>query len=141
MKKNRDLQQERGLYVGGWLLLAVFILFVAVRRIWGGAWFLPPCLVYKWTGYYCPGCGGTRAVQALLEGRFAASFFYHPVVLYGAVIYIWYMVSHSVACLSGGRAPIGLRYSDKYLYGAVIVILVQWVLKNAVKAIWGIDMI
>ena len=47
-----------------------------------------PCLFHRVSGLYCPGCGGTRAVKALLEGRPAACFFYHPFVLYCAVIYI-----------------------------------------------------
>src|SRR5699024_8703616 len=28
----------------------------------------PPCLVYHLTGLYCPGCGSSRAVHALLDG-------------------------------------------------------------------------
>ncbi len=27
----------------------------------------PPCLLYRTLGWYCPGCGGTRATQALLH--------------------------------------------------------------------------
>ncbi len=33
----------------------------------GGAY--PHCLVYAMTGYYCAGCGATRALHALLHGR------------------------------------------------------------------------
>jgi hypothetical protein len=29
----------------------------------------PHCLVYAATGYYCAGCGATRALHALLHGR------------------------------------------------------------------------
>ena len=30
---------------------------------------LPKCLFHEWTGLYCPGCGGTRALYALLQLR------------------------------------------------------------------------
>jgi hypothetical protein len=32
--------------------------------------FYPVCLFHRWTGLNCPGCGGTRAVYALLHGHF-----------------------------------------------------------------------
>lgn len=44
-----------------------------------------PCLFHTLTGAYCPGCGGTRAMTALLEGNVFLSFCYHPLVLYLAV--------------------------------------------------------
>ena len=34
-----------------------------------------PCMMQKLTGLYCPGCGGTRAVRALLAGHPLQSFF------------------------------------------------------------------
>ncbi len=35
-----------------------------------------PCMMQKLTGLYCPGCGGTRAVRALLAGHPLQSFLY-----------------------------------------------------------------
>lgn len=32
--------------------------------------FYPKCMMYQWTGLHCPGCGGTRAVHELSQGRF-----------------------------------------------------------------------
>lgn len=49
-------------------------------------WFKMPCLFQQMTGLYCPGCGGTRAVRALLAGHPFLSFLYHPVVPYMAVV-------------------------------------------------------
>ena len=51
------------------------------------------------------------------------------------------MLSHTVEYLSKGRLRISIPYTEKYLYGAVFIILIQWILKNGVKIIWGIDLI
>lgn len=69
------------------------------------------------------------------------SFLYHPVVPYGAAVYTWFMVSHTIEYLSKGRWRIGMRYTDNYLYGAIAIIIVQWVLKNMIKAVWGIGIV
>ena len=45
-----------------------------------------PCLFHLATGYYCPGCGGTRAIASLLHGQLFRSFLYHPVILYTAFL-------------------------------------------------------
>lgn len=43
-----------------------------------------PCLFHLITGFYCPGCGGTRAIRMLIHGKVMASFCYHPFVPYAA---------------------------------------------------------
>ena len=44
------------------------------------------CAVYEFTGFYCPGCGGTRAAICLLRGRVWTAFKYNPgVVILAAV--------------------------------------------------------
>ena len=56
-----------------------------------------PCLFHLMTGLYCPGCGGTRAVRALLRGDLAMSFQYHPLVLYMAAVILAEAVSFGIA--------------------------------------------
>ena len=36
-----------------------------------------PCLFYRYTGLYCPGCGSGRAMYALLRGRFREALGYN----------------------------------------------------------------
>jgi hypothetical protein len=43
--------------------------YVAAVDPAGGGY--PRCLFYETTGYYCAGCGATRALHALLHGRWA----------------------------------------------------------------------
>lgn len=55
-----------------------------------------PCWFYELTGLYCPGCGVTRMLLAMLEGQFYQAFRYNPLVfmlipgmllLLGAMLY------------------------------------------------------
>lgn len=39
-----------------------------------------PCIFYKITGYYCPGCGITRCIFAILEGNIYEAFKYNQLV-------------------------------------------------------------
>lgn len=54
-----------------------------------------PCLFHLATGYYCPGCGGTRAIASLLHGQLFCSFLYHPVILYTAFLLLRGLVFQS----------------------------------------------
>lgn len=94
--------------------------------------FLIPCVFHYVTGLYCPGCGGTRAVKALFQGKLLLSFLYHPFVLYSILIYSWYMVSNTIERCANGKIKIGMRYKNIYLWIGIILILVNWVVKNVI---------
>ena len=74
MKKVRFTRQE--LLALGLFLLAAATACVVVLMFPPGspaANRLPKCLFHEWTGLYCPGCGGTRALYALLHGNLKTS--------------------------------------------------------------------
>lgn len=143
MKPRMSKKEEKSLYILGWMLLGVTCIMGAAARWLDVSLSLPmlPCVFHSLTGYYCPGCGGTRACIALSKGRIIESFLCHPVVVYGAAVYGWYMVTHTVEYLSRGRWSVGMRYRDVYLYLAGGIIVVQWVIRNLLKLIWGIDVL
>lgn len=90
---------------------------------------MPPCIVYTITGLYCPGCGGTRAVNALLHGHFLQSLWYHPLVLYTVVIFGIFMISQTLERLKIGNIK-GLKFREWHLYAALIIMVLNWIGKN-----------
>lgn len=47
---------------------------------------LPPCYIHHFTGLYCPGCGATRAVYALVNGDILLSLRQNAFLAVGIVI-------------------------------------------------------
>jgi Protein of unknown function (DUF2752) len=43
--------------------------------------FYPQCPVFRYLHVYCPGCGATRALAALLHGRIAEALHYNALVV------------------------------------------------------------
>lgn len=140
--KREDLtcEEENILYWVGLLALpallgtGLFLQYVLLP-------FLPhmECILWKVFGVYCPGCGGTRALKALLQGRILLSLWYHPVVLYVAVLYAAYILTHTLEKI---RFPFvkGIRFRVMWLYGTLVIIGVNFILKNILKFGFGIMM-
>jgi hypothetical protein len=129
---------ERQLYIAG-------IIFLAAAAVLGFFYFkylVPrldaPCFFRMITGLYCPGCGGTRAVSALAHGHLLKSIWYHPVVAYSVLIYAAYMISHTLAMFLPRFK--GIRYRGIYLYAALAIVLVNFVVKNVLLLGFDIKM-
>lgn len=80
---------EDYLYLTGWIFLVLgltgsLVYLKAIVPILENTGYT--CIVYRLFGIYCPGCGGTRALSALLQGHFLVSAWYHPLVIYTIII-------------------------------------------------------
>ncbi len=103
--------------------------------------FLPeiPCFFTEIVGIYCPGCGGTRAFRALVQGKFLLALWYHPLVPYMVLMGGGFMITQGLNRM-GIRKIRGWQFHSWYLYGAVALIVCNFLLKNALRLIWGITM-
>lgn len=140
-KKQTTLEDQ--LYIAGICLLAVIPIALLLYR-----WLcmhLPlfglPCILHSFTGYYCPGCGGTRAVYALLHMQLIKAFCYHPLVPYGAAVYLWFMISQTVERLSRRRIRIGMRFREGWLWAALIILIINVLIKDGALFFFGIDLL
>lgn len=138
IQKRKRQKPEEELYVLGlWFVLfggiAFCVYYFALVPV------LPPnaCLFWRIFHIYCPGCGGTRAVRALLEGDFFRSLWYHPLVLYTVVLFGGFMLTNIMEKLRIIHMK-GWKFHGWYLYVALGIILVNWVIKNVLLLVFDI---
>lgn len=108
---------------------------ILIRQLIGQGF---PCLFYHLTGFYCPGCGGTRAVRYLLQGRILKSIQYHPLVPYMAAV----ILAETARGLRAKKGGTHLRGHYEYeVYVGIGIVLVNWAVKNWALAVMGVDLI
>ncbi len=144
MKKepNDDLtrEEENMLYWAGLLMLPIGFIGAYVIAEWVVPNFTQAeCLFWHFWRAYCPGCGGTRALLALMEGDILLSIWYHPLIMYCVALYVIYMITHTLEKLHVPHVR-GMRFRVLYLYGALALLVVNCVIKNVLNFGFGITM-
>lgn len=134
--KTKTLEDE--LFHIGLIFLLAGGVAVAIYYTWLRH-YLPevPCFFSYVLGFYCPGCGGTRAAIALLKGQILKSLWYHPLVLYSVVIGGGFMLTQGLHRI-GIKFIKGWKYHSWYLYGFIILFVCNFLIKNLLRLVWGI---
>lgn len=121
-------------------VLVILLPFASIALLWGFAyWFLsyetyPDCMLYKITGIYCPGCGGTRAVAELMKGNLLLS------IRQNALVVVILVILFSLYIELFLKIVFGCRYKSpilnlKFLYCILIIFILYSVLRNFIPAI------
>ncbi len=103
----------------------------------------PPCLFHVITGLYCPGCGGTRAILLFFTGHWLYSFLYHPLVLY-TFFSLCYIAARYTIVIFQKKAHKKIhpyRPSSKWLWGALIVLCLNFTVKNIALLCFHVDLL
>lgn len=91
------------------------------------------CAFARIAHLYCPGCGGSRAVYALLRLDLPASLAANPIVLLGGLTILYYGIALFLS--SRGRARV--RTFPLLVLAALIVL--HFILRNILLVAFGID--
>lgn len=117
MNKLKTTSVCRSASIQGMLFLAMILtgsgaMFIC---IWSGpASLFPECAyVTRCTGFYCPGCGGTRSLMCLLSGDIAGAVYWHPFVPYVCILCGVFFVRYTLHLCFPKR--IGLPLSDGWI--------------------------
>lgn len=135
---EKQITLEESLYKIG--IIALLVCFITVPLYFGVVlrkFEMPPCVFNTFFQIYCPGCGGTRAVDALFHGHILESVWCHPLVLYTVMVFGGFMLTQSLE-RAGVKHIKGWKFHNWYLYGAVVILVCNFLIKNLLRWIWGI---
>lgn len=67
--------------------------------------FFPSCIFYEASGFYCPGCGGLRAVHDLTNGDLVGALHMNPVVVLGVLPALTFALAWWIAAVASDKVP------------------------------------
>jgi uncharacterized protein DUF2752 len=100
-----------------------------MRPTSAGATDAPTCVMKLFTGFDCPGCGGTRAAWYLLHGDVPAAAHHHAMLVFAVPFLAYWYVSWTVNRLANRKVLPTLRVSN----GALIGFLVAWLVFSVAR--------
>ncbi|MDJ0344508.1 DUF2752 domain-containing protein [Streptomyces sp. H10-C2] len=82
----------------------------------------PTCPLLRYTGIYCPGCGGLRSAYAVAHGDFGAALGLNAVAVIGYVVFAAVWAVWLSRTLRGRTFEIRLRPAYWWAIGTVVLI-------------------
>ncbi len=98
------------------------------------------CYIHDWLHIYCVGCGGTRAIFALLQGDILLSLYYNPAIVLGGILIVYYELGFIITLIKKN----GKRYYCTSLIPVVlflVVVLAFSVVRNYLLFVYQVDML
>ena len=129
---------DREVYPAIWILLLLGGIGYFLWKGPLGAPTISSCRVYERLHIYCPGCGGTRALEALARGDLLRSFSAHPIVPGTVLWVVVYLTSQTIRRLRRGKGW-ALRYHPGWVAAFWAVLVLQWVVKNVLLLAFAIS--
>ena len=123
---------DRTFYETGKWILAAAIAAAIFIWVFGDSWLVrvPDCYFETITGLYCPGCGSTRAIRALLNGQIKQAFLFNPLLFILGPPSVFVVIYEYLRFVFPKMQlkPVILPWKLERVI--VAIILVYWVLRN-----------
>lgn len=137
-RNPRDLLEPRPrrvLAAAPWLELAVqgivalTVAAVLFRVDPTQAGWLPACPFHSLTGFFCPGCGSTRALHQMLHGRWGQAFGLNPLLVLSLPLLAWALLGEAGRRYGGRPAP-WMRIPPRLLWVFFAAVIIFGIARN-----------
>ncbi len=108
-------------------LAAVAVIRLFDLRLTG---LLGACQFQRLTGWRCPGCGGTRMVEALLDGRIREAVYYNPFLFLLALLAAAFLLFMLLRTLRKDWKPIALNSNTAWWLLIPLFVVGFFVVRN-----------
>lgn len=101
----------------------------------------PQCGFYLLTGFYCPGCGATRAAYNVMHGNFLRAFEFNALFTVSVPLFLYFFTWWVVWTYTGRRMPV-LTMSKKLtwaVFGLIALFIVGRNFPGAIPAFFARD--
>ncbi len=89
-----------------------------------------PCMFHQITGFYCSGCGASRALRSILHFDFYQALRYNAIFTLCLPLFTVYFTSLSFSYIRFGKDRISEKISMKIIYIFVAAALIYGILRN-----------
>lgn len=89
----------------------------------------PPCVFYSATGLYCPGCGMTRAMHALLNGELLKAVNFNPLFFLFLPLFLYMVIVQIKSLIKTGKIT-NIRINYQLMRLILLIVILFWVLRN-----------
>lgn len=92
--------------------------------------FAIPCIIHKLTGLYCPGCGITRCLFALIKGNIYEAFMYNQLVFILLPFLLFYIVYNIYLYVFDTKDKIFSKIPQIVWIILIIIVVIFGVVRN-----------
>ena len=119
-------------------LVLFAIAYTAYFKLTEGTQIGIECAFKKTFGFYCPGCGGSRALYLFLKFNFLKSFILYPPISVGAIVVLDYDIRLLLSLIKRNTA-----ITDKFKYYTFLLIpisiILTFIIRNILFIFFKID--
>ena len=135
MFEKRPLMRWAMAHVGIVLLLLFYPLYVRLAQTLFPSF--SGCILHDYLFVYCPMCGGTRALTAMLHLQFAKAFSYNPLVVVG-VFFALILDAVLLIRILKKKEPM-ITVSNGAWVALASVLILYGILRNVLMICYGYD--